>query len=368
MRIGFVVERPTQFEAPLYRLAASDPTHQLHVFFTGRSPGQAAHDPELGRSVDWGFDVLGGYHHVSVPPGAGRGFWRDQLEANPLDLLVVNGYTRAPYIRAALHARPLSRRIALRVDTVLFGRRPALARRLLVSGALGLLFDRYLATGSLTRRYLSECGVSPARIGLFPYPIDVATFRDAKSDADSRAALRARFGIPADRKVALAVAKLSSREAPWDLLRAAPELRRDVTVLVAGDGPLRVELERFVRESGLDEVVRLAGYVPYPELPRLYRASDVFVHAPREERWGVSVGEALAAGLPVVASSRVGAAHDLLAPGTGSLYEAGRWDELAARVRQALELAPGSVAAAAAKRLADWDLAATWRHLLEAAQ
>ena len=111
------------------------------------------------------------------------------------------------------------------------------------------------------------------------------------------------------------------------------------------------------------------GYVPYGELPALYAAADLFVHPAREERWGVSVAEALACGLPVVASTRVGAGYDLLAAGAnGWLYPAGDAAELARRIRQALALDRQAVGAASREVLARWDYAASWHHLLDAAE
>jgi len=370
VRIAFVVERPTQFEAPFYRFVATDSAHELRVLFTGPEPGRAVHDAEMDRAVDWGFDLLAGYVHEVVPPAAGPRWWRERLAALDADLLVVNGYTRRAYLRAAWAGRRRARRIALRIDTVLFDRRPSVVRRALVGRVLAAIFDRFLATGTLTRRYLEACGVPAARIGIFPYAIDVTAFREgARLGAAARRAVRERFGVPAAAKLVLAVAKLSPREAPWDLLRAAAADRRDGTVyLIAGEGPLRVEVERFVAEHALATSVRLAGYVPYAALPGLYAAADAFVHAPREERWGVSVAEALAAGRPVVASTRVGAAHDLVTPGaSGFVYAAGQPGELLDRVRAALALDPARVAAAAAERLEAWNYAASWRHLLEAA-
>ncbi|HEY6320420.1 MAG TPA: glycosyltransferase, partial [Thermoanaerobaculia bacterium] len=83
----------------------------------------------------------------------------------------------------------------------------------------------------------------------------------------------------------------------------------------------------------------------------------------------VSVAEALACGLPVIASTRVGAGYDLLAPGAnGWLYPAGDAAELARRIRQALALDRQAVAAASREVLARWDYAASWRHLLAAAE
>ncbi|HKI01271.1 MAG TPA: glycosyltransferase, partial [Thermoanaerobaculia bacterium] len=150
----------------------------------------------------------------------------------------------------------------------------------------------------------------------------------------------------------------------WDLLRAFGRLdQEDVWLVLAGDGPERPALERQAGER-----VRFPGYVPYPELPGLYAAADLFVHPAREERWGVSVQEALACGLPVVASSRVGAAFDLIAPGgNGFLYQAGDDAELAGRLAGALALPPERVRRTSAEILARWDYAAVWQGLLEAA-
>ena len=154
------------------------------------------------------------------------------------------------------------------------------------------------------------------RTALFPYAVDVEAFRDRSvlSPAE-RAAVRERLGVPADAPLVLSLAKLNDREAPWDLLRAFDRLRdREIWLVLAGDGPERADLEGTVEASGLARV-RFPGYVPYPELPALYAVSDLFVHPAREERWGVSVQEALACGLPVIASSRVGAGRDLIEPG-----------------------------------------------------
>jgi glycosyltransferase involved in cell wall biosynthesis len=176
--------------------------------------------------------------------------------------------------------------------------------------------------------------------------------------------VREKLGVPGDARVVLSVAKLQPREAPWDRLRAFATLGRDdLWLVVAGDGPLRKELV-----DAAPERVVFPGYVPYPELPSLYAAADLFVHPAQEERWGVSVEEALACGLPVVASSRVGAAYDLVQNGkNGFTYPAGDAQALAAAIEAALALPVQSVREESEKILARWNYAATWRGLLEAA-
>ncbi len=397
MKITFLVERPTQFEAPFYRFAARDRRHELRVLFTGAAPGKPVFDPELGRTVTWGIDLLGGFPHA-VAPARGRGRWLAQrLAPGACDLLIVNGYTRSHYLLAAALARRARIATALRLDSVLWGTRAPrrAAKRVLFSLLLRPLFDLYLGTGSLTLEYLAACGVPQARRGLFPYAVDVDHFRTAAARVSpaARAAARQRLGLPPAARAVLAVTKLNPREAPWDLLRALPLLPPDVHLLIAGDGPARDELARLADHAGarpaprpkgsLEDAaaaglshdapadsgrVHFLGYVPYAELPRLYAAADLFVHPAREERWGVSVEEALACGLPVVASSRVGAGYDLLAAGAnGGLYPVGDAAALAGRIGEALALDRAAVAAANREILARWDYAATWRHLLDAA-
>ena len=366
MRIAFLVERPTQFEAPFYRFAARDGRHELRVLYTGATTGgdiaEPVFDPELGRPVSWGIDLLGGYPHEVCPPADAARWLKERVRPEKCDLLIVNGYTQPLYRLGARLAKRAGCPTALRLDSVLWGASPGrnLVKRLLFATYMKRMYDLFLGAGSLTLDYLRAFGVPAERTGLFPYAVDVEDFRSR-----SRTALpRERLGVPENARAILSLAKFNGREAPWDLLRAFSRLNReDVWLVLAGDGPERPELERQAGPR-----VRFPGYIPYPELPGLYAAADLFVHPAREERWGVSVQEALACGLPVVASSRVGAAFDLLAPGdNGFVYEAGNDAELAGRLAEALALPPERVRATSGEILARWDYAAVWRGLLEAA-
>jgi glycosyltransferase involved in cell wall biosynthesis len=367
MRIVFLVERPTQFEAPFYRFAARDARHELRVLYTGVGVGEPVFDPELGQPVSWGIDLLGGYPHEVCPPADADGWLRGRLRPGKCDLVIVNGYTQPLYRLGARVAKRAGCSTALRLDSVLWGASPLrnLAKRLLFATYMKRTYDLFLGAGSLTLAYLRAFGVPPGRTGLFPYAVDVEDFRRrSRLSPPERAAWRERLGVPADARVVLSLAKFNGREAPWDLLRAFDRLDgNDAWLVLAGDGPDRQALERQAGER-----VRFPGYIPYPELPALYAAADLFVHPAREERWGVSVQEALACGLPVVASSRVGAAYDLVEPGgNGFLYEAGDETELAGRLAEALALPPERVRETSGEVLARWDYAAVWDGLLEAA-
>jgi glycosyltransferase involved in cell wall biosynthesis len=138
---------------------------------------------------------------------------------------------------------------------------------------------------------------------------------------------------------------------------------------LVGDGPERRALEDYAREHCRNRV-NFGGYVPYSELPAAYSVANAFVHPARYEPWGVSVQEALAAGLPVLASSKVGAARDFLTPGkNGFIYDVGDIDELRRMFPQLLSLIPSAEARRVTERnLAKCEYPRVWATLTDLAQ
>lgn len=97
------------------------------------------------------------------------------------------------------------------------------------------------------------------------------------------------------------------------LLRAVAGVRRHlpgITLTIAGEGVERYKLERLTDELHLRDVVTFLGHVPHDAMPALYRSADLFLHGSLYESQCMVVLEALATGLPVVASD-VGIAAEL---------------------------------------------------------
>jgi glycosyltransferase involved in cell wall biosynthesis len=366
-RLAFVVDRPTQFDAPFFRFVATRAPGSFLPLFADPRARESARDSELDRAVDWGFSLFDGYPSdvrgadESVEAWLGR-----TIGAKCPDVLVINGYTRPEY-RAAL-AWANARRIpaALRIDSTTVDRSMLRrwAKHLVFARILRRRFQWFLATSSRTMRYLEHFGVASESIARFPYAVDEAWFRElAAKHRPHRAEIRAALELPADASVVLVVSKLGPRETPWDLA-AMPRLG-DVEpfVVVAGDGPERARFEAAARARFGDRF-RALGYVPYPRLPSLYAMSDAFLHAPREERWGVSVAEALACSLPVVAADTVGAGEDLIrAGGNGQTYTFGDPDGLARALSVALALDTATVDLVSREPLDTWGYAASWASL-----
>jgi glycosyltransferase involved in cell wall biosynthesis len=371
MRLGFLFGRPTQFEGPFFRHAGSSGTVPFTVLYVTADAASSVYDAELGRTVAWGIDLLDGYAHKTLPRrGRLRWLWRE-LRRERYDWLIINGYTSWPYLAALVIARMRGIRTGLRIDSVLYNaagwRRRAVKR--VVIAVLSRLHDLFFATGTLTREYLMHFGVDATRIAPFPYTVDTAWFSaHAERRRAERAVLRRHLGIPEAARIVLAIAKFNPREAPWDLLDALEGLQReDVWTVLVGDGELRDALQQHVAAHGLPRVV-FTGYVPYAELVGYYAMADLFVHAAANEPWGVSVHEAIACGLPVVASSRVGAAVDLVRQGrNGFVYPWGDGGKLRACLAAAFDtLERVQVNRANSEVLERWNYAAAWNDILDA--
>ena len=143
----------------------------------------------------------------------------------------------------------------------------------------------------------------------------------------------ARSGNPS--LLLLTVGRLQAPKDYATLVAALARLRDlSVRTQIVGDGPDRPVVTAALRDAGLDESVELLG--DRDEVASLLAAADCFVLASRSEGLPLSVLEAMAAGLPVVASD-VGGVHELVADGvTGSLVPPGDPAALADALRELL--------------------------------
>ncbi|QDU67430.1 glycosyltransferase [Engelhardtia mirabilis] len=195
----------------------------------------------------------------------------------------------------------------------------------------------------------------PGRGRLVPNGVDAERFRPG-----DRGEACARIGLAPGGPLVLVVGHLIPRKDPLLALevfrRGAPEAARLVFV---GRGPLEGELRAAIDRAGLSERVQLVGEAEPDTLADYYRAADVLLLTSHREGRPNVVLEALASGLPVVASA-VGGTPELLANLPGSLAPDGDVEAFCERLTANLHRPP----AAAECRAAVADL--TWEASLEA--
>lgn len=136
------------------------------------------------------------------------------------------------------------------------------------------------------------------------------------------AAFREKYGIAANRPVALFVGRVAHEKNIDFLLRMSVELRRqqpDMLLVVAGEGPAQKHLEHLSAQLALGDNIKFIGYLDRnAELNACYQSADVFVFASKTETQGLVLLEAMAQGTPVVALAELGT-QSILIEGEGAL-------------------------------------------------
>lgn len=171
-----------------------------------------------------------------------------------------------------------------------------------------------IAISEGVRAMLMASGVEPARIHLVPSGVEPARFAPQPG---ARFAARARYGVRDGQWLAVVVGALEERKGHAVLLDALAALRDPrLRVLCAGDGSLRDALPARAAALGLGDAVRFLGAVD--DVADLLAAADAFLMPSHHEGLGVAALEAMAAGLPVVAS-RVGGLPEAVVDGETGL-------------------------------------------------
>ena len=162
------------------------------------------------------------------------------------------------------------------------------------------------------------------RSALIPNGVDSQRFTPGPAE-------RKRFGFPADGPIVLMVSAMIASKNVDRGIRAVSGIP-GATLVVAGDGPLRSELQKMASEllPGRYRQVRVSP----DDMPALYRSADVFLHLSQDESFGNVYVEALASGVPIVAYESV-RTRWILAD-TGALADPTSPDGIIGKLREAL--------------------------------
>ena len=117
---------------------------------------------------------------------------------------------------------------------------------------------------------------------------------------------RKELGLPSDKTIVLYAGYLTKRKGVYELLDAIYKAQKkcpDILLVMCGSGPEETALQRLIREKGVENIIRMAGEVEPERMNKWMQASDLFVLASHTEGMPNVVTEAMACGLPVVATA-----------------------------------------------------------------
>lgn len=203
--------------------------------------------------------------------------------------------------------------------------------------------DGFLAAGEdVAETYRERLGVDPSKIILFPFMLDANRF--TPPGKATRSHWRNQHGMADDTILITMINRLSPAKGIDLALRGirqalsslAPEVRNRVRLVLAGNGPLRPQIEADIRHLGLEEVCILWGEATPTDVVALLGATDIFLYTATRGINSMAVLEAMAAGCTVVASRQPNSLAKLLADGRGITIPAGDVDAISAALAQTL--------------------------------
>jgi glycosyltransferase involved in cell wall biosynthesis len=155
-----------------------------------------------------------------------------------------------------------------------------------------------------------------------------------------KAECRTRAGISPEKKVLFCLGDLIERKGFGYLVDAMARIhaqRDDVMCVIGGKGPEEKNLIRRIHEHGLDDCVRLAGFIPDPMVPVWMNAAGLFVLPSIHESFGIVQIEALACGTPVISTETVGSREIITSEDIGLLCKPADARSLETAITRGLE-------------------------------
>lgn len=170
----------------------------------------------------------------------------------------------------------------------------------------------WVAYGSRAKDYLVSLGATADKTFLAYNTVALNAIASISANTDV-ASMRAQTTIRT-KHVALYCGNLLDLKGVGDLIEAFAQMSNahDVTLLLVGSGKHEAKYRGRVRALGIEERVVFAGFVARDDVPRYYAMSDVLILPSRSEVWGLVINEALACGVPVIATDACGATPDLI--------------------------------------------------------
>lgn len=169
--------------------------------------------------------------------------------------------------------------------------------------------DALQSISTFLQKWGSRMGFTGESV-VIPNGVDVARFARAYP-AEKIQSMRENLGKKSGDVFLVTTSRLYHKNAIDDVIRALPSLPENISFLIYGIGPDETKLRALAKELKVESRVRFMGHISYNEIPLTLKACDIFIRPSRSEGMGNSFIEAMAVGLPVIATQEGGIADFL---------------------------------------------------------
>lgn len=322
-RLAVVALHPIQYQAGLWRMMAEHPDLDVQVFYLDKMGIDGTVEPTTGNKLAWDLPLLDGYPHRFLRNWSPARFTAIVDRINPslpaallgggFDAAMFHGWLPLTNWLGTLTALAGRMRLVYRGEGSLLGKESAPEpSRFSLKLKLNRLFlhqmDAVAYSCADNRRYQLSRGARPESLFAMPCAVDNAMLQEAARGAKPDA-LRQRLGIAPGDTVVMAAGRFTERKGMSDIVSALPA---GAHLVLAGAGPLEQALRRQVADEGKQSRVHFLGFVNQGQLLEAMLASDIFAMASSYDPSPKAMSEALAFGLPLVCSDKVGTCEDLV--------------------------------------------------------
>jgi glycosyltransferase involved in cell wall biosynthesis len=259
-----------------------------------------------------GVPVIALHRQPGFRPSLG---WRIAGLASEMNLKVLHCHHFSPFVYGSIAAM-VDRRLALvYTEHGRLSDAPPTLKRKIVNSVLSRLAGPSFAVAHDLRRHMIAEGFKASRLGVVHNGIEIPP----RPDAASRAEARRLLGAGEDAIVVGTVARLDPVKDFGTLIEAVALARQRIATLelvVIGDGPEEETLRQAIRRVGGEQAIRLFGYSS--QVRTLLPGFDIYANSSISEGISLTILEAMAAGLPVVAT-RVGGTPEVIVEGQTGL-------------------------------------------------
>ena len=324
-RIVIITEIISPYRIPLFNALARNPDIDLHVLFLGETDPNLREWRIYREEIEFSFQVLPswrkriGKYNALLNSGVTSALNNLQPEA-----ILCGGYNYVASWQSLGWARRHNVPFLLWSES----NRQDQRRELPIVEFLKKQFLRrcsgFVVPGRAAFDYVKAQNADARPIFVAPNAVDNDLFADASNVARKRATIhRKELGLP--QRYYLFVGRLVHEKGVFELIDAYArldlKLREELGLVIAGDGPVRLELQQLAAGVAPGKIV-FAGFIHREELGIYYGLAETLVLPTYTDTWGMVVNEAMACGLPVIVSALAGCTPELIQNGwNGILIE-----------------------------------------------
>ena len=316
-RLVILTEIIAPYRIPVFNALAARGDVEPHVIFLSETDPSLRQWQVYREEIRFSYEVLKSYRrrigkfNVLATRGLGAA-----LRGSEPEVILSGGYNYLAAWQAQRWARRHGVPFLLWSESNLLDARRKFwwveaAKRRFIRGCQG-----YVVPGTSAAAYIKTFGIAQGQIFIAPNAVDVERFSKAAQEARHDPARSERLGLP--QRYLLFVGRFVRAKGVFDLLAAyatlPEETRRAVGLVLAGDGEERGELMGRAQQIVPGQVI-FPGFLQRDELAAFYALAEALVFPTHSDTWGLVVNEAVACGLPVIATNVAGCVADMVRDG-----------------------------------------------------